>query len=85
MTEDEIQALHDQAFAQMSSEPPEAFEEAAQDGRRRNRGVRGNKGGRRPPKPKILYLGGSPVAGRWRLVSATAEAIYLEPVTTSHG
>jgi hypothetical protein len=54
------------------------------DGRRRNRGVIGNKGGGRHPKRKTLLIDGIIQDGHYQLVAVTSETIVLQTVNAGH-
>lgn len=48
--------------------------------RRNNRGVPGNRGGGRKPKPKTLVIDGILQDGHYQLVSVTPETIVLKSI-----
>lgn len=77
MSEDE---LYDEAFRQMGSAPLEPGETQPVDRRRYNRGSRGNRGGGRPRRKRVLIIDGIQQDGCFVLIEMTADSIIVETV-----
>ncbi len=68
---------YDKAFKEMGSAPLEYGETQPEDKRIHNRGTKGNKGGGRPRRRRMLVIDGIAQDGSYAIVSITADIITI--------
>ncbi len=68
---------YDKAFKDMGSDPLEYGETQPEDKRIHNRGTKGNKGGGRPRRRRMLVIDGIAQDGNYVIASITEDAITI--------